>query len=122
MVASEQIEQFLRFLREAETDLHIAQDDEKQANEETQDILHRLELCDDDAEFSGELAGKLRVTRRMRRRAKDTREVCSPVYAWAEEYSAVVKSLERLLGDVRKIEARQQNRMYIPRTDILEEK
>lgn len=121
MDVSGQIEAFLRFLREAETDLHIAQDEEKRTNEETQDILHRLELCDDDADFTGKLAGKLRVVRRMRRKAKDMREVCGPVCGWAEEYSAARKSLERLLGDVRKIEARQQNRMYIPRTDVLEE-
>lgn len=121
MDASGQIEQFLRFLREAETNLHIALDEEKRTEGETQDILHRLELCDDDADFTGELAVKLRGIRRARRSAKDVIERCGPVRKWADDYKPAVKALERLLGDVRKTEARQQNRVYNPRTNVLEE-
>lgn len=40
------IESFLDYLRETERELHIAEQTEQAANDATQDILHRLELCE----------------------------------------------------------------------------
>ncbi len=44
---SESIEVFLAFLREMSEQRRIAEADEQLANDETQDILHRLEMYDD---------------------------------------------------------------------------
>lgn len=40
-----------------------------------------------------------------------------PVLAWLDENRAVVKSLERLPGEVRRAERRTENRVYTPRTN-----
>ena len=79
------IESFLDYLRETERELHIAEQTEQAANDATQDILHRLELCE------------------------------------LEERRTVVKELERLLGEVRKQERRANDRIYTPKTKVLEE-
>ena len=41
--------------------------------------------------------------------------------AWLEERRTVVKELERLLGEVRKQERRASDRIYTPKTKVLEE-
>lgn len=40
----------------------------------------------------------------------------APVLMWLDNNRAVVKALERLLGDVRKAEKRTECRIYTPRT------
>lgn len=35
---------------------------------------------------------------------------------WMEENRPVIKGLERLLGETRKVEKRMENRVYIPRS------
>ena len=112
------IESFLDYLRETEQQLHMAEQSEQEANDATQDILHRLELEDEDAE---RLAYKLREVRRQRREAKDRIDQTAPVAAWLEERRTVVKELERLLGEVRKQERRASDRIYTPKTKVLEE-
>ena len=66
---SQGLENFLDYLRATEQQLHIAEQSEQEANDATQDILHRLEL---------------------------------------------------LLGEVRKQERRAKDRIYTPKTSILE--
>ncbi len=109
------------YLRETEQQLHIAEQAEQEANDATQDILHRLELCELEDENAGRLAYKLREVRRQRREAKDRIDQTAPVAAWLEERRAVVKELERLLGAVRKQERRASDRIYTPKTKVLEE-
>ena len=53
--------------------------------------------------------------------AKDIYNTVSLIVQWAEENKNVVKSLERLLGDVRKSEKFMQNRTYTPKTGVLKE-
>lgn len=60
------------------------------------------------------LARELAQVRQKRRVAKDTVSRTEPVVAWLEANRPVVKSLERLLGDLRKAEKRLENRVYIP--------
>lgn len=114
---SAQIDAFLSFLRDCEQQFHMAEEDEREANNETQDILHSLELEPHDYRQFAALGRELREVRQRRRKAKDSLGVTEPVLRWLEENRAVVKSMERLLGDVRKIENRMENRIYVPRTN-----
>lgn len=118
---SEPIAAFLEYLRDTARQCKQATSDEKLADDQTQDILHRLELYADDYHETARLAKKLREVRQRRRRAKEAYERLSPVSTWARENQAVVKRLEQLLGTVRKAEERQQKRLWMPRTDVLEE-
>ena len=117
---SESIEVFLAFLREMSEQKRIAEADEQLANDETQDILHRLELYDDSYYDTAKLAKLLREVRRKRRTAKDHGEIAGLIDDWAKENSSVIKSLERLLGAVRKSEKYISERYYGCRTDVVE--
>ena len=116
-MTSQQIETFLSFLRECEQQFHIAEADELEANAVTNDIHHDLELAEHSREDLAELAQALSKVRRKRRTAKDAMAELGPVLAWLDENRAVVKSLERLLGEVRRAERRTENRVYTPRTN-----
>lgn len=106
--------------RATEQLLHIAEQSEQEANAATQDILHRLELVELDCNIACDLAFKLREVRQRRREAKDQMDQAAPVVAWLEDHRPVVKELERLLGEVRKQERRAKDRIYTPKTSILE--
>ena len=118
---SKGLENFLNYVRMM-TELHrMAEANRAEAEAETQDLLHALELGDYRAKEQARLARKLREVRRARRESKDIGIQTAPVAAWAEQNSGAIKSLERLLGEVRKAERRGENRSYTPRTKVLEE-
>lgn len=117
---SESIATFLSFIRNVSAQCHMAEADEQLANDETQDILHRLELYDDSYNDTAKLAKLLRSVRRKRRIAKDNSEIAGLVDDWAKENTAAIKSLERLLGAVRKAEKYRSERYYGNRTDVIE--
>ena len=60
------------------------------------------------------LAKQLKELRKQRRIAKDNINVTNPIIEWldSKENQMVIKSLERLLGDLRKIEKNTKNRIY----------
>ena len=100
----------MTYLRETEQQMHMAAQSEQEANDATQDILHRLELCDIDGETAETLALKLQAVRRKRRKAKDVLDQAILISEWMESHRPMVKELERLLGEVRKQERKSQNR------------
>jgi len=119
-VKSGTISYFLDFLKESEKQLHIAEADEKYANDETQDILHRLELYDDPYDRNAHLAYMLKLVRRKRREAKDEIEITSKIVEWSVNNAKAVNSLRELLGEVRKCERRHEQRYYENRTKLLD--
>lgn len=119
MKDSEQIKAFLDYLREASQQYRQAQRDHQLADDETQDILHRLELYEDDYRETVRLGKLLRQVRRERRKAKETCERLKPIADWDRDNQHVEKGLERLLGAVRKTEEVQEHRMWMPKTEIL---
>lgn len=121
MTVSDKVSDFLVFLRMNEDELRMSADEMDRTNAETQDILHRLELHDDKYHEVALLGKKMREVRRRRRIAKDTVELLTPLVEWADENKKFLSGLQKVLGELRKIERRQQNRAYAPRTDILEE-
>lgn len=112
---SQGIETFLTFLRETEQQYRMAEANEQEANDETQDLLHSIELEQhDDAEFA-QLSRDLQRVRRQRREAKDTMSETLPVLNWVDGNRQVIKGLEQLLGQVRKAEKNTENRIYTPK-------
>lgn len=114
-MTSQQIDGFLAFLRDCEQRFHMAEADELEANAITNDIHHALELEDHSDSEILSLALELAGTRRKRRAAKDIMAKTAPVLAWMEDSRPVIKSLEKLLGEVRKAERAAENRVYTPR-------
>ncbi len=119
MKASKDLERFLDFLKSAESQLDQAMAGQQEADAETQDILHSLELEKHSYHEMAALSRKLAEVRQTRRQNKDIVAQLTPVVEWTRENDAAVRSLQRLLGDLRKVERSTQNRFYTPRTDIL---
>lgn len=118
---SEMLSEFLKWLSECETQLHIFDADEKLMEEETQDILHRLELVNDCYLDRKKLCDALPSIRQKRRFSKDGSELLSPIVDWVEDNKKCISSLQQLLGAVRKIERSKQDRCYYERTEIVKE-
>lgn len=112
------IEIFLDYIREMEQLYRIATMNESEANDETQDILHSLELEEHNYHDIASLGKKLKEVRQARRMAKDIMLQTYPIKEWAENNRSVIKGLEQLLGKVRKEEKNTEGRFYTPRTEI----
>lgn len=115
---SKNIEDFLNFLRETEQQYSISVATEKEKDDATQDILHAIELERQSYHQYAVLAKELCQIRKDRRVSKDFRMQSEPIVLWIDENRQIIKSLERLLGDVRKIEKKMENRTYIPKVKI----
>ena len=116
---SEYISCFLDFMRESTMEYEVARSRQSDADNETQDLLHRLELHDDTYHDMARISRELKKVRQERRKAKDTVAELEPVCKWREENARALKSLEQLLGAVRKAEKATQNRIYMDRTDAV---
>ena len=118
---SEYIDEFLTFLREAQMEHPMAGEQQDEANKETQDILHWIEFQQQEPrpEVSERIQDALHTIRQNRREAKDCETITGPVAAWIIQNEPVRKSLERLLGEVRKAEKSTQNRHYMNKTDVM---
>lgn len=112
---SKPIENFLAFMRECESQYHMAEAEEQETSGLINDILHSLELEDHSYHEFANLGKELKEARQRRRTAKDIKLTVQPVLAWTDENRNVIKGLERLLGDVRKAEKNTENRIYTPR-------
>ena len=119
MDAGARIADFLAFLKEAEARYLSAQEDERIANDETQDILHALEFQWYGKEQAAPLADTLSGVRQKRRRAKDDRAIAGLVMNWITDNSKAIRSLERLQSDVQTEKRLKDQRSYQFRTDIL---
>lgn len=118
---SKEIDDFLTFLREIEQRHSISLSLEQDMNDETQDILHIIEFEEIGQAEKDILYNKLREIRQKRRTAKEYVLTTTAVVSWTEENRGFIKGLEKLLGEVRKAERYNQNKIFTPRTGIAEE-
>ena len=118
---SDKIADFLSYIEEQCQMYDIAKDMLKECDEATQDILHNMEIDPVKYKERARLATKLQSVRRQRRTAKDMTETTKIISIWVKDNKSIIGSLQRLLGDIRKAEKKQQNRTYIPRTNVIAE-
>lgn len=119
-MVSSGLEEFLKYIRETESMFHAKQMTEIEAGSETQDLLHYLELCDQDDETMVSVCKRLKEIRKERREAKDYILQAGYIVSWAEENRQIIKGLEQLLGQIRKEERRGENRVFSPRTNTID--
>lgn len=120
MKRSEYISGFLDFMRESMMEYEIMRSKQADADNETQDLLHRLELHEDSYHDMARISKELKKVRQDRRKAKDALSEIEPIRQWTQENAKTLKALEQLLGAVRKAEKATQNRFYTERTDAVE--
>lgn len=114
---SEYISDYLAFVEAARIDYWYCVEAMKKEENKTQDYLHKLELEDLTYHERSRVAAELIENRKARRNYKDAVEELEPIIKFFEEpqNSNVIKRLTHLLGQVRKVESKHQNRFYIPR-------
>lgn len=88
-------------------------------NNATSDLLHALELLDDDDLLMAH-ATQLRETRQMRREAKDFQELMNPMVSFINHNGKAIKEFNEAVNEMRKIQEGMAGRRYTTRvkTDI----
>ena len=113
------IEWILSFFRNVKMLEGMAETDLEEAEGGMQDILHALEFEEWSYHDQAKLARELKRTRQARREAKNKLEVLGLITEWATANEKTIKSLEKLLGQVRRTEKLQGSRTYNRRTDAV---
>jgi len=83
----------------------------EKTNEETQDLLHVLELGTLNAVEMSKVTKQLRLVRQERRKLKDEIEVMKEIVSFSEKKPSE-HLINTLIGNVRKIEERKSKRIY----------
>lgn len=116
----EAVEGFLAFCASVRSRYEGNAQQEENANLETQDLLHFMELSENLGVSEGFKAyRKMREVRRVRRDAKNENELLLPVYNFLAR-TDFVSQLQRVLGDLRARQELVSKRQYGMRTDIWE--
>lgn len=92
-------------------------DDIKRYQEQTQDLLHGLELLDASEEELMGYATELKDVRQARRRVKDFQEQVRPLRDWSVKNRTAVNQLKSIVGEITKIQDGQKERSYTPRAE-----
>lgn len=114
---SKNISDYLDFIEAARIDYNFCLEAMKKEEKITQDYLHQLELEDLTYHERGRIAVQLSENRKARRNYKDAVEELEPIINFFEDPQNIsfIKRLTQLLGQVRKVESKHQNRFYIPK-------
>ena len=115
---SEEIKQFLDFIREAESRYVMSQEAVKTEEDRTQDLLHAIEFESNTGKLD-EYAERLRLSRIERRENKDIVEELEPIIEFlnVQGNKKTMDQLTQLLGKVRKVEKYHESRSYHPRVE-----
>jgi len=121
MKESEMLSDVLKYFREIQLKYNIALKciDEKQMLQE--DLLHKIEFKDRTAAERNKPSTALRKCRLERRKNKDDAELLRELVEFITNNQPAIKKLEKILGDMRRIEENQNKRRYKPRVMTIEE-
>lgn len=113
---SEILSSLLNFIDDCEKFLGPTQDRIKYYEKYQNDIEHKIEL-DDSLKYHdyAKLAKELKEVRKNRRIAKDELDIIQPIVAYVEKNRGAINQLKQTLGEVRKVEKYQENRVYYNR-------
>lgn len=115
MIATKDVETILGIISQADLDFGYANAVIRECDEETQDILHDLELVPHTHNERGRLAKRLAEVRKIRREAKDAAETLNPFVDWVVDNQHAVNRLKETLGAMRKRDILHTNRVYFRR-------
>lgn len=115
--ATKWVEDVLAVLKQAASNHKDAMEAEKWCDDKTQDLLHELELVPHTYHECSGIAKELAAVRRKRRQAKDAHELLGPLVKWIGAQKTAIDALTRVLGEMRKIDEKRDNRLYYRRAD-----
>lgn len=115
MKYSEQLSNFLSFLRSCEDEFITNEQLCKIQEDLTQDYLHELELGNHNYDGRAKISTQLAKCRKKRRVYKDIMLEVKPIADFVKNNKEILHKLESVLGEVRKVEKSHVNRVYVPR-------
>jgi len=110
----------LAFLDSANTNMLVLQESVRQADVETSDLLHSIELTDFEENEKSEMTDKLKEVRIRRRIQKRQLEYYTETDAYVTSNKTAIGALKTLKGKIRRITEKQETATYRPRirTDL----
>ena len=112
---ADQLNGFLDLLNHIENNWDSIYDGIGQADRETQDILHEMELTSFNASEGYALAKKLQEVRQRRRRLKNEKEALKDIKEFYEHHKQLKIDLFKVLTKKKQTLETQANRKYMPR-------
>ena len=115
------LKEFQAYIRKCLTRYESDIEDLKNCEQEIQDILHYMEMSENQKRPDGyKLYKRLTEARRERRRCKNEIELLQPVYSLFHG-TKLLEQLAQTQGNCRLIKESIDERVYLARTDILDE-
>ena len=110
----------LKYFDTAKTEATTLQECVHQADLETSDLLHSIELADFELDEKSNMTDLLQDVRRRRRKDKRHLEYITEISGYVSGNKQAIQALQALKGKIRKIEEKQRNASYKPRirTDL----
>lgn len=117
----ERLKEFGSYIRKCMSRYEQDQEDLKACEQKIQDILHFMEMGDDQKYSAGSKLYKLlRDERRERRRCKNEIELLYPVYQMFHG-TKILEQLSQTQGTCRIVKQSINDRLYSARTDVLDD-
>lgn len=115
--ASQQLAECIAFLEQCLANFEYASNRLSLCDKARNDLLHSLELYDNDAAARARTAAKLKMCLLERRIYKDMLESYAPIATvlHGKKYASLIHTLSCVLGQVEKVERNHQSRRYHPR-------
>lgn len=121
MAYSETMQAFLLLVQRAKEGYPAEEENVVFCDNQTQDILHELELVPHSASQIMKLAKQLFATRQERRLSKNNLELLHPIVEWANKHKNAINDLKDALAEVAIKEEALLNREYRYRTTVVQD-
>lgn len=121
MAYSETMQAFLLLVQRAKEGYPAEEENVMFCDNQTQDILHELELVPHSASQIMKLAKQLSATRQERRLSKNNLELLHPIVEWANKHKNAINDLKDALAEVAIKEEALLNREYRYRTTVVQD-
>lgn len=121
MAYSETMQAFLLLVQRAKECYPAEEENVVFCDNQTQDILHELELVPHSASQIMKLAKQLSATRQERRLSKNNLELLHPIVEWVNKHKNAINDLKDALAEVAIKEEALQNREYRYRTTVVQD-
>lgn len=121
MKESEKLSSLLKEIRELQNQYAFSQGRIDDLELLQGDLLHKIEFNAGIASERNKIATQLKKMRNERRKHKEMVELHKELIVFLNDNQSQVKRLEKILGNMRKIEEMQSNRQYKPRSMTVEE-
>ncbi|MBM7598175.1 archaellum component FlaC [Virgibacillus halotolerans] len=84
---------------------------------EQQDLLHLIEFIPMNAYQGWNTTQRIKHVRRDRRKVKEETELLEPIIPLLKKYRQQLTEMDKVIGEIRKVKKRQENRQYTCKGD-----